>query len=886
MSEPMWRRVLRLHGPDPRADVHDEFAFHIAERTEALVAAGLSESDAREQALAQFGDFKGAAATCTDIGSRRIRRARWREVVASLWQDIGYAGKAMRRAKGFTFTAVTIIALGIGANTTVFSLLNALLLQPLDAANPGELVRVYTSQGRTTQNERDLMGASSYADYIDLRQSKALAGLAASMPMSASIRLNDALSRFEARIVSENYFALLGRPLQRGGWRSDGHLVGTPEIIISHRFWANTLHGDSDVLGRTLFVNGRSVVIAGVTSPEFRGVEPSNVDVYFAFQSAAELTARSDILSDRGERSVRLLGRLAHGAPVQLAEQSLNGIMTALGQEFPGSNAKRVISVRAATSIVPLELTGKGLLPTAGLIFGATLVMLAITGVNIAAVLLARTIRRRRELAVRLSLGASPFRLVRQLVTESIMLALLAGVVVVVLVSLLPMAANALGVPPSVQPNVNLTVLAYAVSIAVAFGAVFGLAPALFGIRSDVVASLRSGEGDTRPSKARAQRVLVSAQLALSMVLLLVGGGLLASLERQQRVNPGFVAERLVIANFEDPSGTFNGARERAFTQLAVERLSAIPGVTSVSVASMAPLTSDGMRSTIHIAGYAPQADERMDVQMVVAGPEFFKTLRIPLQSGRELHWTEHDTLARVVVNQSMARRYWGGRNPVGSFVQLGGRGGTSAEVIGVSADARFLSLSEAPQPMFVVQRAAGGGETVLIRTSGDVSALALAVRGTMARNDVPFTLAQLRTMDDVVQNSLLVTRAVTSILMTIGLLAILLAAVGLHGVVSYVMAGRAREFGVRLALGASSQSITRLVLGYGMRLTAIGGAVGMIIGLATLRLIGGMLFGSWISVPITAVVTFVLCGASLVACAIPAVRATAISPASAMRSE
>jgi predicted permease len=885
MTEPIWRRLLRMHGPDPRADVEEEFAFHIGERIEALMAKGMPEAAARELALRQFGDLSRAAATCSEIGSRRARRVRWRERVGSVGQDLVYALKSMRRAPGFTVAAVATIALGIGANTAVFSLLNTVLLQPLDATNPGELVRVYTSEGHAPRHDRDRFGASSFADYADLRQSPALAGMAAYAPMSAMVRVGDAASRVGARLVSENYFQVLGRPPFLGGWRSP-EAAQAPEVIISHRFWKSTLGGDSSILGHPLVVNGRELRVAGITSASFRGIEPSVVDLYVPFRFAAEIIGRPGYLTDRGERSVWLIGRLARGVSPESAEAALDGMMRQLGAAFPASNAQRRISVRPAGSIVPLELMGPALYPTSALVFGATLVMLAISGVNVAAVLLARTIRRRRELAVRLSLGAGPGRLVRQLLTESVVLAIAAGLVVVALVSLLPVLAGRLGVPPSLQPAVDATVLGYAVAIAVGFGMLFGLAPALVGMRSDVVESLRSGEGDARPTKARAQRALVCAQLALSMLLLIVGGGLLGSLERQQRVHPGFTVEGLIVADFEDPTAVNSPERMRAFTQLAVQRVGALPGVRSVSVTSMAPLTSEGARSTIHIPGYVAQPEENMDVPMLTGGPELFRTLGIPLHRGRELTWAEQDTLPRVIINRSMARRYWGTRDPVGTFVRLGGAGGIPAEVIGVAADARFISLAEAPEPMYVVQRVGEGGWSVLVRTRDDAAALLLAVRGAMSRNDVPLTLVRLRTMEEILHTSLSVTRAVSQILMAIGVLAVLLAAVGLYGVVSYVMAGRTREFGVRRALGANASSITRLVLGYGMRLTVIGGAAGMILGLGALRLMAGMLFGSWSVVALGAGVGLVLGGVTLVACALPAMRATRTSPASALRLE
>ena len=886
MNEPIWRRVLRLYGPDPRADIRDEFAFHLEQRIEALMAKGMTEANAREEALRRFGNLSRAESTCYHIGARRVRRVRWRERLESVGQDLVYALKSMGRAPGFTLAVVSTIALGIGANTAVFSLLNALLFQPLDAAEPDQLVRVYTSEGHALRDPSDRFGASSYADYADLRASPAFAGLAAYMPLSAAVQRGGSVSRIEARVVSENYFRVLGRPPLRGGWSTAEGIAGGPEVILSHRFWSAVLGADPAVLGSTLTLNGRSIRVAGVTSPDFKGVEPGRVDLYLPFGAAPGVTGRTGLLTHRDERTVRLLGRLAPGVSPEAAEAALDAMMKGLGSAYPETNAERVMAVRRATSVLPLELMGRSLVPTAGLVFGATVVMLLISGVNVASVLLARAIRRRRELAVRLSLGAGPVRLVRQLVTESVALALTASIVVLALVSLLPRLAAWIGVPPSVQPSVDGAVLGYAVAVAIGFGLVFGLGPAIAGMRSEVVESLRGGEANARPARARAQQVLVASQLALSMLLLLVGGGLLENLNRQQRLDPGFAVEGLMVAQFEDPSGIESPERHRAFAAVAMERLRAIPGVIAVSMGSMAPFTSDGMRSSLHIPGYPERPDENMEVFSISAGPDYFRALGIPIQSGRELSGREPDTLPRVVVNRSMARRYWGERNPVGTFIRLGNASGPAAEVIGVVADARFRSLAEAPVPLYVVQRGGWRGNTVLIRTGGDPELLRLSVRGAMAEGDVPLSLSRLDSMEEVLQGSQSLTRAVSDTVLVIGLLALLLATLGLYGVVSYVMAGRTREFGIRIALGAGAPKITRMVLGYGLRLALIGGTIGALLGLGAQRLISGMLGGTWSSASMTAAAAVLLSLVAILACVIPARRAAATSPAAMLRSE
>jgi predicted permease len=763
-----------------------------------------------------------------------------------------------------------------------------LLLRPIDAARPHDLVRIYTSESHAPRNEMDLLGGSSFADHLDLRRSPQLADLAALMPMSVSVTTGQVRSRAEARAVSDNYFALLGRPMHLGGWTphrtTDAH-----EVVVSHRFWNAALGGDSAVIGRRLLLNGDHVaIVSGVTSPDFRGIEPSEIDLHLSFEAARRMAVRPGLLTDRGERSVKLIGRLARGATAQSAESSLSAIMRTLAVEHPETNARRTISVRRATSVIPVELVGRDLYPTAGLVFGATVVMLAIAGVNVAAVLLARAMRRRRELALRISLGASRTRVARQLVTESVVLALLAGVLVLVLLASLPGMADALGAPGALRPDVDRRVLIYAMGVVALSGAMFGIVPALLAMRSDVAISLRDGGTTALPTRARAQWILVGAQIALSMPLLIVSAALLVSLDRQQRIDPGFAVERLVVANFEDPLGVADRDRDVAFTTIAVERLSELAGVVSVSVGSMAPLTGDGMRTSVHIPGYTPRTDESLEIPVVAGGPHLFRTLGIPILRGRERDASDRDTVPRVVVNRAMAERYWPGADPVGASIRLGGPRGTLAPVIGVAADARFRSLGEAPQPMFVVQHGAGGipgGGAVMIRTSGDAEALLLAVRGTMSRNDVPFSLMRVQTMEEILRGSLGVSRAVSGVLLATGVLAIALAAIGLYGVVSYVTAGRAREFGVRMALGATPSSIRRLVLGYGVRVAILGGGTGLILGLGALRAMEGSVFGAWTYAPVGIAVGVALCAVTILACALPAMRATSTPPSTALRS-
>jgi hypothetical protein len=370
------------------------------------------------------------------------------------------------------------------------------------------------------------------------------------------------------------------------------------------------------------------------------------------------------------------------------------------------------------------------------------------------------------------------------------------------------------------------------------------------------------------------------------MLLLLTGGALLQGLSRQRRIDPGFATAGLLVAQLEDPSGIPDPARERAFTEAAIGHLAQIPGVRTVSVASMAPLTGDGMRSSIRIPGHSAADGGDPEIAAITAGPDLFATLGIPLRRGRELSWRDRDTLPKVIVNEAMARRFWGAADPIGSTVELGGSGGTPAEVIGVAADARFYSLDQEPVSLYAIQRRTHGGAVVLIRAERDIEVVAGMVRAALTRPDIRFALVGLRSMDAVLETSLLLSRAITNTLLAIGVVAVLLATIGLYGVVSYITSGRTKEFGIRLALGASRRSISTLVIGYGLRTTIASGIVGTAAGIGAIHVMQGMTSGAQLSFAVVAGVWFALAAVTLAACTLPALSATGIPPATALRAD
>jgi predicted permease len=882
---PIWRRYTRLHGVNPRADVDDEFAFHLSERVEALVAQGRSPDEARTEALAKFGNLEFARRTCATIGERRTLRERVASYAASWGQDTRYAIRVFGRSPAFAAAVVLTAALGIGANAALFSVLNALLLRPLPVSHPEELVRVYTSDA-SARNGGTLFGASSYPDYAAMRAAPSFRGLVAYAPAAASIRRGTLATRANGRFVSENFFTVLGvRPaLGRLLAPSDAESREIPAVVLDHRFWRVAFNSDSSIVGSVVGLNGKSAVVVGIVSNEFTGLDPSAADVYLPITAQRHLSPGFDFVGDRGARFISVLGRIAPGVTEARVAEDLALIMRRLGSEYPETNRDRIVTVRRATSLIDTNREGPPVAPVTTLLFAVTGVVLLIAVVNVAALLLARTLSRRRELSVRVSLGASRWRVTRQLITESLVLAMAAEIAALAAVAVLPYVARAMGVPDSVRFGLDARVLLFTSVITLAATLGFTLVPAVRGTRSDIYAGLREAESSARPSRARAQRSLVVVQVALSVVLLITAGLLIQSLQRQRAVQPGFDTEHVLAAEFETITGSQTPEQERAFVRTTLERARALPGVVAASVASNPPLTGDGMRTTISVPGYVPGKNERVEPMFLMAGTDYFATLGIRLVRGEELRSTGSDTLPHVVVNETMARRYWPNRDAVGSTIRLWGG---PARVIGIMADVRMLSLTEPPTPRFVLQSRQRGGSVILLRTHGDPAELIPTVQQLLGTSHPDFVARRVRTMEEIVGASLMTAKALVAVIGLLGALALTLAVCGLYGVVNYLATLRSREFAVRMALGANGHDVVAMVLRSGLRLAAIGGVIGLVLGLASSAMMRGFVFSiSVVELPTLALATLLMAVVAVAACAIPALRTTRVSPASALRAD
>jgi predicted permease len=805
--------------------------------------------------------------------------------IQSCATDVLFALRVFRRSPGFAFAVVFVAGLGIAINSAVFAALDALFTRPLPVPMPHEIVRVYTNQSRLDE----LYGASSYPDYMNVRQVPALRGLAAYVPLPANVRVDETLVRGEGRLVSESFFEVLGVGASVGRVFSarDAEARDAVPIVLGHAFWRRHFGADPAVVGRLIDINGASTVVVGVVAAAFVGIEPAQVDVYFPVGRHATLAPGFGFVDDRGARFVKLIGRLAPGVTAARAANDVNVVMGALANDYPATNRGRRMTVTAGSALVDATASPVPIVPIVTLLFSVTGVLLLITTVNVAGFLLARTATRRRELALRLSLGASRWRILRQLITESLVLGVAAELVAVGLLATLPLIARSLSLPETVQFGVDARVLAFASLVTLTTALGFSIGPALRGAAKNPSQDLRESFATMPFRRARTQRALVVVQVALSIMLLGSAVLLAQSIRRQHHVNPGFDTAHVLTAEFEAERGMASRDEEREFARDALRQARALPGVIAASVATAPPLTSDGMRMSIDIPGFRTSADD-LEVPFSNVGTDYCAALGLMIIEGEELRSDSGAPTRRaVLVNETMARMYWPGGSPVGSRIRLGNASGPSVPVIGVVADARMVALSRPAGPHFLLQGEGDGAASVVIRTRPSAAPLKPLVQRTFGNGVNGFLLRRVRSMEEVIGESLAETTAFAAATSAISLLALLLSVSALYALVSYLAAQRTREFGIRLALGATRGDVIRLVLSSGVRLSAIGVAIGLIATFASATAMQALIFAVSPLDAATVIGVAALAGAVAVsACAIPALRAAAMQPAQTLRAE
>jgi macrolide transport system ATP-binding/permease protein len=805
-----------------------------------------------------------------------------------LSHDLKFAWRLIIRRPAFTLVAVLILGLGIGANATIFSWVERVLLQPVPGVDASQLIALH---GKTTSRD-DL--SFSYLNFTDLRAAKpdGIEDLVAFRGVAINLRGDGEPRRVWGQLVTANFFDVLRvRPhLGRGFIASDTAAIDSaPVAVLSHDTWTRLFNADPGIVGRTITLNARPFTVVGIAPDGFRGTMVGlGLDVFVPITMQRAFMS-GDRLQNRGNSFLQVYGRLAPGATVERAQAALDVIAARQATEHAANEGRGIVTE-------PLWRDGAAglLLPVMATLMAVVGVVLLIACANLAGLLLARAAGRQREVAVRLAVGASRGRLVRQFLLESALLAIGGGIAGVALATWTSGLLMAL-MPPTPYPiafdtGVNLRVVAFAAVTTVVTALAFGLLPALRASRPDVSSALKDAAAAAGGGAARARirNSLVVVQVALTLLLLVCAALFVRGLTHARGVDPGFTLRNGLIAAVDLLPNGYDAAKGTAFLAQLVDRVSVIPGVEAATVATAMPLDiSSGSDMGVDIEGYQAGANEEVQAYYNRVGPRYFQTMGIRIVAGRALD--ERDGSGRqlaVVINETMARKYWKGQDPIGRTIRYGSG---PATVVGVAADGKYGRLNEEPRNYLYLSLAQNFRHDglLIVRTNGEPDAVMPLVQAEVRRLDANLPLFDVRVVSEHMELSVFIPRLASMILGVFGGLALLLAIVGLYSVVAFGVAQRTREIGVRLALGATRADILSLVVRQGMKLALYGLVIGALLAGAAAQAIRSQLMGVTPVDPVsfggTAALLFMV---ALAACVIPARRAARLDPVRALRND
>jgi putative ABC transport system permease protein len=871
-SIPKWHRYLRFWGNNLDEDVADEFRFHLETEIDELVARGMSPDDARADALRRFGDVAYYREYCRRADKRRTTRQQRGRTFDVLAQDVRYAFRSLLKHPSFAAIAVLTLGLGIGANTAIFSVLNAVVLTPLPYREPDRLVLLWESMRGAPQ----IM--VSYPDYLDWRaRTHSFEDIAIYNGYdSFNYTGNGEPVRLSGGLASGNLFSVLGLKPEVGRLigPADDRADAPPVAVISHQMWARLFASDRAAVGRTIKLDGFTYTIIGVLPPTFA---PNGLQLWLPIGRFTN-TPRFARENHPGLTGV---GRLKAGVTLDQMRRDLADVMRQVGDEYPAAHG-----IGASGDFISEIVVGQ-IKPALILITGAVTLVLLVACANVANLLLGRAASRQREFGLRVAIGAGRRRIVRQLLTESIVLALLGGLLGVgfawagtrLLVSLRP--GN---IPRLTEIVVNSHVLAFALGISVLTGILFGLVPALQATRSDPIDALRDGGRAFTPSRARVRATLTVAEVALALVLLVGAGLLLRSFANLLGVDTGFDKRNVVVALVQLPERRYPQEKDRAATfDDIISRVRALPGVATAALTTDLPINSTWQMSF----GTEESTDAGPLLSAATVSPEYFGTLHVSMLSGRDFAPSDRQGQPRVaIVSRTAARRLFNSEDVVGRRLREG-RGPAELTIVGIVKDVKNEGLQRAgaatvyfPSPQRDLPSA-----WLVVRSASSPEALAPALRRVIASIDTDLPLSQLQSLDETINSTIAQPKFSLVMLGIFACVALALAAIGLYGVISYNVSQRTSEIGVRIALGAQRGDVVRLVVGQGMTLALVGIFVGGLAALASGKVIAEQLFDVQPSDPgVFAVVATTLLAIALVASVIPALRATRIDPADAMR--
>lgn len=808
-----------------------------------------------------------------------------------LIKDLRYAIRAMQKSPSFTAVAILSLALGIGANAAIFSLVNAILFRPLPVSEPARLVEV------TPTRQESEFGSFSYPLYRDFRdRNEVFEALAVYRfaPMSLSREGNN--DRIWGFIVSGNYFDMLGVKPAAGRFfnQEDDRVPGAnPVAVLSYRCWQRRFGGDPNLVGKEITINSNRFDVVGIAPEGFVGtVLIFTPEIWVPTMMAHQIEPGSNWLENPRNEVLFALGRLKHGVSEAQATQSLNTLMASLVSVYPHLEG---LTVQLSSPGLVLPMLRKGTLAFSFVLMAAVALVLLIACTNLANMLLARSTRRRREIAIRLALGASRARLIRQLLTESILLALAGGVsgwvVAVWMVNLAGAFQPPVDFALTIDLKIDWRVLSFCLGISLISGLIFGLMPALQSTKSDLASALKDESLAAGHRRSRLRSALVIAQVALSLVLLVAAGLIVRSLQQVQTIGPGFRTDRTITMSVDLGLQGYTEERGLEFYKELIARAEALPGVRAASLASHLPLALNRNSTSIYIEGQpVPRASEVPEIQNSTVWPKYLEAMGIPLVDGREFTVRDDTKESRfVIVNETFAHRFWPGQNALGKRISRRKPDGPFWEVIGVAKDGKYWSLGEDPQPFvyFPMMRDYENSAALVINTNVEPRGVINAIRREVQEMDPNLPVFDAKTMDEHMQLSLLPLRAGAWVAGSFAVLALALAGLGIYGVMAYSVSQRTREIGIRMALGATSGNVLGLVIKQGGRLAAIGLGAGLAGSFALTRLMSSVLYGvSPTDMATFAVVSSVLAAVVLFACYVPARRAARIDPMIALRHE
>ncbi|MGB7283508.1 MAG: ABC transporter permease [Candidatus Acidiferrum sp.] len=887
-------RAAGLFGKELRErELSAEMESHLQLHIEDKLREGMTQGQARREALIKLGGLEQTKET--------YRERRGLPMIDTFLQDVRFAARMLRKNPGVTAIVVLTLALGVGANTAIFGLVNGLLLQRLPVPSAEQIVAL------VIQSSGSGLGALgfSYPQFVEFRQQAA--PICEVFGSATGWRENFTADGHSETLtiggVSSNYFSALGvKPaLGRLVLPGEGEHPGEPAIVVlGYGFWQRRFGGDPDVIGKQARVGGKPATIVGVAPKEFNGqFSAFEVDAYTPLSAAYDESSASNFWNSRDIHMMLVLGRLKPGVTIAHAQGRFDVISRRLAAQYPATDKDLSVRVMDERLSRPIPYANNAFIVFSGLflILGGLVLLLACT--NIANILMARASVRQREMAIRAALGGTRSRLVRQMLTETILTAMFGGITGVFLgawlsrlIGVIPQIA---GLPIRLGFGFDGRVFAYALAAAV-FTAIFaGLSPALRATRAEVNTVLhQGGRADARSAaRHKVHADLMAAQIGGSLILLVVAGLFVRSLRAVERMDLGFDPNQLLNVRLDPSIDNSTETQKKEFYRALEMRIRALPGVQSASLATAVPIAYASGKDTVYIAGRPlPRGQRAPGIFFNAVDPSYFETLRIPLLLGRAFTDADSEAAQRVaIVNETMAKHFWPGENPIGKAFSLTSDAGPFVEIIGEVHNGKYITPAEDPQPYFYLPLAQNfmAERTLQIRSSLPPESLIPEVHQQILALDSNAAIEEIQTMKESMEGALgyFIFRLGASLAAAMGLLGLLLAIVGVYGVVSYAAAQRTKELGIRMALGASPQQILALLLGQGARLVAAGLFVGLAGAWALTRAMSHMLVGVSPSDPLTYfTVATLLSFITLLACWIPARRAVRVDPVVALRYE